>query len=212
MFITRISKRKNNRGRYSVEVDGSPSFEVSETVLVKTGLRINDSIDEQQIAAVKATEADNEARTIAVNYLSYRPRSASEVIRHLVRKGIPRETAEPLVRRFEALGLINNLEFARMYVRDRLRRKPIGRALVKNLLGSKGIPPAVIDQVLREIITEEDQTAAARDLASKRLRLTKRSMAKLDPRKQQQRITGYLLRHGFSSEIVQRTVRSLFRP
>ncbi|HTP12958.1 MAG TPA: RecX family transcriptional regulator [Bacteroidota bacterium] len=212
MLITRISKRKSGRGRYSVYVDGSPAFEVSETVLVKTGLRANESIDEQQLASVKAAETDNEARTIAVNYLSYRPRSANEVIQHLVRKGIPRETAEPLVRHFESIGLINNLEFARMFVRDRLRRKPTGRALVRNLLGSKGISPAVIDRVLKETITDEDQTTAARELAARRLRLTKRSMAGLDLRKQQQRITGYLLRHGFSSEIVQRTIRSLFRP
>ncbi len=210
-MITRISKRKSSRGRYTVFVDGNPAFEVSETVLVKSGLRTNDSIDEDRIAAVRASEAENEARTIAVNYLSYRPRSSSEVFHHLVRKGTPREIAEPIVRRFESVGLINNLEFARMFVRDRLQRKPTGRTLLKSLLGAKGIAPAVIDQVLRETITEEDQTSAAKELASRRLRLTKRSMAKLDARKQQQRITGYLLRHGFSSEIVQRTVRNLFR-
>lgn len=210
-MITRISKRKTSRGRYTVFIDGSPSFEVSETVLQKSGLRTNDTIDEKAIAEIKASETENEARTIAVNYLSYRPRSSSEVLRHLVRKGISRETAVPIVRRLESVGLINNLEFARMFVRDRLRRKPTGRALVKNLLAAKGIEPTVIDQVLRENITDEDQTSAAKQLASKRLRLTKRSMAKLDARKQEQRITGYLLRHGFSSEIVQRTVRSIFR-
>ncbi len=212
MLITRISKRKNNRGVYSIYVDGGPSFEVSEAVLVKTGLRTNDSIDEKGIAAATALEADHRARTIAVNYLSYRPRSSGEVLQHLMRKGVAREIAEPLVRHFESIRLINNLEFARMFVRDRLRRKPTGRALLKNLLGSKGISPAVVDQVLRETITDEEQTTAARELAAKRLRLTKRSTAKLDPQKQLQRITGYLLRHGFSSEIVQRTVRSLFRP
>jgi regulatory protein len=141
LVITRISKRKNSRGRYSVFIDGSPSFEVSETILLKSGLRTNDSIDEKGIAAVKELEAENKARTIAVNYLSYRPRSSNEVFQHLVRKGISRGIAEPIVHRFESVGLINDLEFARMFVRDRLRRKPIGRALLKNLLAAKGIAP-----------------------------------------------------------------------
>ncbi len=196
---------------YSVYIDGSISFEVCDTVLLKFGLRANDSVDEKRVSAIKTAEAENQARTIAVNYISYRPRSSSEVLRHLLHKGISKEVAEPIVRHFETVSLINNLEFARMFVRDRLRRKPTGRALLKNLLATKGIAPAMIDQVLREYITEEDQTSAAKELASRRMNLTKRSMAKLDPLKQQQRITGYLLRHGFSNEIVQRTVRSLFR-
>ncbi len=211
MVITKISKRKGSRQRYSVCIDGEPSFDVGETVLLKYGLRANDIIDDARIAAVKTAETEDRARTIAVNYLSYRPRAYSEVTRHLAGKGISKEIAEAVVRRLESAGLINNLEFSRMFVRDRLKRKLTGRALLRNQLAAKGIPAAMIEQVLREYVTDEDQTNAARELASRRMRLTKRSTAKLDRLKQQQRIAGYLLRHGFSSEIVQRTVRSLFR-
>ena len=211
MIVTRIVKRKNKRRLYAVDVDGVFAFDASDAVILKFGLRVNESIDEERITAIKASELQTEAQLAAVNYVSYRPRSSREVLDHLVRKGYPKELAGSIVRHFESVNLINNLEFAGMFVRDKLRRRPTGKALLQRLLAAKGIPSPMIDQVLREHISEEDQKNAARDLASRRIRSTKRSLAALDPTKQKQRLTGYLLRHGFSSEIVRKTIQSLFR-
>lgn len=212
MVITRIVKRRNKRRLFAVYVDGAFAFDVSDAVLLQYGLRTQDIIDENKIDEIKASELRKEVQLAAVNYISYRPRSSREVIDHLVRKRFPRDLAESVVRHFETVSLINNLEFARMFVRDRLRRKPIGRALLQKFLAAKGIPSEMVQQVLRENISDEDQASAAHELASRRLRLTKRSMAKLDPIKQRQRLTGYLLRHGFTNEIVQKAVQSILRP
>lgn len=211
MVITRIVKRKNKKRLFAVYVDGSFAFDVSDTVLLKYGLKTEDTVDENKIAEIKASEVQKEAQLAAVNYISYRPRSSREVLDHLTRKGFSKDLAESIVRHFETVSLVNNLEFARMFVRDKLRRKPIGKSLLQKLLAAKGIPSSMIDQVLRENISDEDQKDAAKELASRRIRLTKRSMAKLDPTKQKQRLTGYLLRHGFSSEIVQKAIQTLFR-
>ena len=196
---------------FSVYVDGAIAFDASDTVILTYGLRREDTIDENKIEEIKAAQLRKEAQLSAVNYISYRPRSSREVLDHLTRKKFSKELAESTVHHFESVSLINNLEFARMFVRDKLRRKPTGKSLLQRQLAAKGIPSSMIDQVLRENISEEDQRNAAKELASRRLRLTKRSMAALDPLKQRQRLTGYLLRHGFSSEIVQKTIQNLFR-
>lgn len=211
MIITRIAKHKNKRRKYVVHIDGAAAFDVGDGVLLKHGLRVNDALDEDRIAAIKAAELENEAQMLALNYISYRPRSSREVFQHLLRKRFSKELAEAVVSHFQSVSLINNFEFARMYVRDKIRRKPTGTALLHKLLAAKGIPSPIIDQVLSEIISEEDQKEAARELASKRMRLTRQSTGKLDLMKQKQRLTGYLLRHGFSSEIVQKTIQHLFR-
>ncbi|HEY6951384.1 MAG TPA: RecX family transcriptional regulator, partial [Bacteroidota bacterium] len=165
---------------------------------------------EERMTAIKAAALEEQAQSIAINYVSYRPRSSREVVNHLIRKGIQKQLAESVVHRFETVNLINNLEFSRMFVRDKLRRKPTGKSLLQKLLAAKGISSPMIEQVLRENITDEDQNIAANELASRRLRLTKRSMARLDPLKQKQRLTGYLLRHGFSNDVVQKTIHALF--
>ncbi len=196
---------------FSVYVDGAIAFDASDTVILTYGLRREDTIDENKIEEIKAAQLRKEAQLSAVNYISYRPRSSREVLDHLTRKGFSKVLAESTVHHFESVSLINNLEFARMFVRDKLRRKPTGKSLLQRQLAAKGISSSMIDQVLRENISDEDQRNAAKELASRRLRLTKRSMAALDPLKQRQRLTGYLLRHGFSNEIVQKTIQNLFR-
>lgn len=211
MVITRITKHKSKRGKFAVYVDGEYSFDVSNAVLLQYALRTGESVDEGKLQTIKASEVRREAEQSAVNFISYRPRSSKELLDHLVRKGHNKELAAALVRHFESVSLINNLEFARMFVRDKLRRKPTGKALLQRHLVAKGISSVMIDQVLGENVSDEEQRIAAQDLASRRLRLTKRSMTKLDPLKQKQRLTGYLLRHGFSNEIVHKTIQSLFR-
>lgn len=210
MVITRIVRRKNRHRTFAVHVDGSFAFDVRDTVLLKFGLRLEDNIDEQKIAEIKAADLKAEAEAQAVNYISYRPRSSREVLDHLIHKGYSKSLAEIVVHHFESVSLINNLEFAHMFVRDKLRRKPTGKALLQKLLASKGIPSAMVDQVLRENVSEENQRLAAKELALRRMRLTKRSTSRLDPAKQRQRLTGYLLRHGFSTDIVLKTLQNLF--
>lgn len=211
MIITRIVKRKNKQRTFAIYVDGAIEFDVSDTVLLKYGLRRGDNIDEDTITEIKGSELRKQAENLAVNYISYRPRSSRELLDHLIRKGFSRELGESVVQHFESISLINNLEFARMFVRDRLRRKATGQRLLHRLLAAKGIPSVTIEQVLRENVSEEDQKLAAKELASRRLNLTKQSMARLDPAKKRQRLTAYLLRHGFSNEVVQKTIQSLFR-
>ncbi len=211
MVITRIARNKAKRTSFAIYLDGEYSFDVNEAVLVQFALRTGDELDDRKVQSIKSVALRKAAEEVAVNYVSYRPRSSREVQDHLVHKGYTKEVADSVVGHLESVRLINNQEFARMFVRDRLRRKPTGRALLQKQLSAKGIPSAMIRQVLDESITDDGQRAAAKELATTRLRLTKRSMMKLDPLKQKQRLTGYLLRHGFSSEIVQKTIHNLFR-
>ncbi len=211
MVITRIARNKGKKPLFAIYLDGEYSFDVSETVLAQFGLRTGEQLDDRRLQTIKGTANQKRAEEIAVNYVSYRPRSSKEVQDHLIRKGYSKDVAESVVSHLESVRLINNFEFARMFVRDRLRRKPTGRALLQKQLSVKGIPSTFIRRVLDENISDEDQKSAARELAARRLRLTKRSMARLDLMKQKQRLTGYLLRHGFSTEIVQKTIQNLFR-
>ncbi len=184
-------------------------FDVSDEVLLKFGLGIGDKLDEQTVEKIATAEAMHRAHTIAVNYLSYRPRSSREVVDHLKKKGFAAELANKIVQHLAKQELVNDVEFARMFVRDKLKRKPIGKALMRRHLLEKGIPLHTIERVLKEYISEEDQQEAAAQLAAKRLQLAAASFAKLNPEKRKKRLLDYLLRRGFSSEIAIKTVRSV---
>ncbi|MEK6565113.1 MAG: regulatory protein RecX, partial [Bacteroidota bacterium] len=137
------------------------------------------------------------------------PRSSREVMVRLNQKGFPLGVAQRVVQHFESVSLVNDGEFARMFVRDKLKAKHVGRALLKQLLYAKGISRQMIDEVLGEYVTEEDQQRSASELAAKKLKLAGRSFSKLDRMKQRKRLLDFLLRKGFSSDIAIKTVKAV---
>jgi regulatory protein len=210
VVITKIIRHKKHRNRYAVYVDGALAFDVSDDVILRFGLRSGDGLDEKKVEQILTAEAQYRAQTIAVNYISYRPRSSKEVADHLTKKGFSRELAKKTVQHLQKKNLINDDEFAQTFVRDRLKRKPTGAAMLRQQLLLKGIAPNLIERALKNSITDEDQQHAAEELAAKRLRLAHSSLEKLNPMKRKRRIFEYLLRHGFSSDVATRTVRVVF--
>ena len=209
MFVTKIIRKKGRQLQYFVSVDGAKAFELDTDVLAKFGLRVGDELTEKDVERILVEQARFAARRLAVNYISYRPRSCREVSVHLTRKGYSKELARSVAAQLEKAGLINDAEFAAMFVRDRIKRRPMGRALLRRALQERGIAPQTVEQVLNSALSDDTQAEAARELAAKRLRLHQSSFAKLDVAHRKKRLLEYLLRRGFSNDIALKTVRTI---
>ena len=191
-----------------MHLDGVPALELSDWTIGKCGLHTGDDLDEQAVDKIKSTEAETRAKNIAVNYLSYRQRSSKEIIDHLMKKGFMRECSEDVTRQLQSARLVNDLEFARAYVRDRLKRKPTGQALLRMQLIAKGIPSSMTDMVLAELISQQNQQASAFEAAKRKMRMMHESKKDLGEEKRKKRLLDFLLRRGFSYEIALHTVRT----
>lgn len=208
MVITKIKKLRGRRRRYSVHLDGVPALELSDWTIGKHGLHTGDDLDEHAIEKIKSTEAETQAKNNAINYLSYRQRSSKEINDHLMKKGFTRECAETVTRQLQSARMINDLDFARVFVRDRLKRKPTGHALLRMQLLGKGIPSSIADTVLADLISPQNQQASALQAAMRKIQLTRYSKRNVDDEKRKKRLLDYLLRRGFSYEIALKTVRT----
>jgi regulatory protein len=211
MLITKILKSRRDRNRFDVFVDEKPAFRVSEYVLTKTGLYTGKRIDEETVEQVVLADSRERANQIAVNFISYRPRSSKEVTDKLIRKGFAQDLAGEVVDQLREIKLINDLEFARMYVRDKLRGKPMGRALIRRKLLQKGISFQATERVLKEYVTDENEQEAAKILATRKLKMSQARFSLLEPAVRQKRLADYLLNRGFSTEVAYKTVRSILR-
>jgi regulatory protein len=208
VVITKIKILRGRRHRYSVHLDGVPALELSDWTIGKLGLRTGDDLDEHTIENIKSTEAETQAKNNAVNYLSYRQRSSKEIVDHLMKKGFARACAENVTRQLQSARMINDLEFARAFVRDRLKRKPTGQALLRMQLLAKGIPSSMADAVLADLISPQNQQASALQAAMRKIQLTSSSKRNLDDEKRKKRLLDFLLRRGFSYEIALKTIRT----
>lgn len=210
MLITKITKSRKERNGYVVFIDEAPAFQVSDEVLMKFGLLTGKQIDERMVEEIASAEAFSRARKIALNFISYRPRSSKEIVNKLSHKGFSSKLARQVVHQLREVNVVSDLEFARMLVRDKLRGKPMGKAMIRRKLLEKGISFQIIERVLKEYVSEEDEQQAAARLAAKKLKLSRSRFAGLDSVKQQKRMVDYLLSRGFSTEVALKTVRVIF--
>jgi regulatory protein len=134
------------------------------------------------------------ARAILLRQLTLGPRTRLQLERKLRERNVPEETADAVLARFEDVGLINDAEFARMWVRSRGESKSLGRAALRRELGEKGIRGDVAEDAL-SAVSDEDEEASARRLLARRVRAVDRS----DPAardRELRRLVGMLARKG----------------
>jgi regulatory protein len=211
MLITKILKVRRERNKYEVFIDDKPGLRVSETTLAKSGLYTGKALDEKVIEQIVQADSRERAYQVAVNFISYRPRSSKEIVDKLARKGFTRELSLEVVDQLKELSLLNDLQFARMFVRDKLRGKPMGRAMLRRKLLEKGIAFQLSERVLKEYVTEENEQEAAKTLAVRKMETNRSRFSALDPIAIQKRLFDYLLSRGFSQDVATKTVRSIIQ-
>ncbi|WP_232548086.1 regulatory protein RecX [Propioniciclava soli] len=140
------------------------------------------------------------AREIGLRLLELRARSRAELATAMARKGVPAEVAARVLDRFEEVGLVDDAQFASLWVEGQQRRMKSARAL-RQELRTKGVDAETIDTALSDTPDDADY-AAARALAEKKVR----SMANLEPHVRYRRLAGALARRGFGPGLAHRVV------
>jgi len=117
---------------------------------------------------------------------------------------------EEVLSEAQAQGGLDDEAFARLWIRDRLQRKPRSRALLAQELRAYGLSDELIEQALTQEMRDEDETEALHRLLEEALaRYRGRG---LDPATLERRLYAFLRRRGFSPEAIRRELRSLHRP
>jgi regulatory protein len=199
--ITKIESQKKNPRRRSVFIDGKFAFGVDEEVISRLGLKKAESLTEQKIKQILRQKNENEAKDIALRFLSFRRRTEKEVQDKLQKKGFDDKTIKKTIEKLKEYDLINDLEFAIAWVKERLAYKPRGKKLLRQELWKKGIKKEIIDQVIQELCQDEDKSAL--ELLEK----MKNRYKNLEPQVAKRRMYGYLLRRGFSYETAKNALK-----
>jgi regulatory protein len=208
LIITKIQRLRGKKSRYTVLLDTAPALELSDWTIGKFGLRTGDDLDEQAIQKIQKIEDETRAKNLAVNFLSYRPRSSKEIVDHLVKKGFPQTCGDDVVQQLRSARLIDDRKFAELFVRDRIKRKPTGERLLRQQLMAKGILPQDADEIVQQLLSRKSQQDAAIEAAQKKMQLSRNSFKRLDVEKRKKRLLDFLLRRGFSYEIALKALRS----
>ena len=201
--VTKIEVQKRNPKRRSVFIDGEFAFGLDEEVLYKSGLKKGEGLTQQRIKEITDEERKKEAKDAALRFLSFRRRTERQVREKLKKKEFDEKTIEATIDKLKEFDLINDLEFATSWVRDRLAFKPRGKRLLRQELWKKGIRKDIIDQVTEDLCKDEDK--AALELVEK----IKKRYQNLEPKVARRRMFSLLLRRGFSYETVNQALQTV---
>jgi len=192
--ITRIEQQKRKPSRKSIYADGEYAFGIHEEIILKFGLFEGKEITEDEKDKIVREETKRSAKEAALNLLSYRIRTKKELIGRLQIKGFDTEPIDEAIKELEAMGLVNDLEFARVWLRE--KGSSYGSWRIKNELRKKGIVKDTIERVLEEL--KPDEFEVAKNLTDKWIRIHKYLPQDVLKR----RLFGFLVRRGISYDTI----------
>lgn len=145
------------------------------------------------------TDADAEsvAHAIVLRQLTGQARTRTELARALKRKDVPQGAADRVLDRMEAVGLVDDADFAQSWVQSRQRRRHLSTTALRRELRAKGVAPELTDQAV-STVDADDEYAAARDLVERK----HSRMIGLDREVVRRRLSGVLARRGFGTGII----------
>jgi regulatory protein len=189
-----------DEGWYEPESPGSENGAADRGVAGKRARRDGRSEDAEADQEPEAPAQDIE--TVSMRALTRRGMSRWELGDLLARREYDIEAIEAELDRLQRVDLLDDAALAETVVRTKHERKGLGRNALVRELSQRHIDPAVIDEAV-SAIDDEDEQAMATELAVKRAR----QFSSLDSATAERRLTGYLMRRGYSSSIVREATR-----
>jgi regulatory protein len=197
--------KKIDKNRYEIVIDDETSFTVHEDILLKYGLWQGKKLDASVMEAISAENHQHTAYLYALRYLATRPRTSSETARFLKQKAFPAHAIEQVIAKLREQGYINDQQFAKQWVDERIRLKPRGRRFIRYELLKKGVGANMADEALA-MVNDETEAMAALALAKKKFA----GKSQLQALELKRKAVAYLQRKGFSSQAIRYALRELF--
>ena len=186
--IERIEADGRKRGRVLVWLTDGACLKITEQELLDFCLRAGDPVDEGTRCRLKAAAGVSDTRAAAAEIMGRRAMSRRDLERKLQEKGASQVEAQYAAEWMEAIGAINDGEYAAMLVRH-YGQQGYGTAWEREKLREKGVPRELWEDALEQLPPPEEQIE---NILNSKLR------GKCLDEGQRKRLSAALARRGFA--------------
>ncbi|MCP8617960.1 recombination regulator RecX [Salirhabdus salicampi] len=206
--ITKITTQKKNKQRYNIYIDEGNGeqygFSVSEDLLIKHMLRKGMELDQATVQALQKEDDVNKYYSATINFLSYRMRSEKEIRSYLVKKEAEPPQIDQVVEKLKTEGYLDDLEFARAYVKTRINTSSKGPQIIKKELFDKGVNKQNIEEALH-LYNHSLQFDKALKVAEKKVS----SNGQKSQKQLLLSLQNFLMQKGFNGEVIQSVLEEI---
>jgi regulatory protein len=200
--ITAIYVQKHDPDRLNIDLDGEFAFGLSR--LVAAWLKVGDFISEDRIKALLESDTSEVAYQKATRFLDYRPRTEKEIRQRLLQKGFSTLEIDQVVLRLKRANLIQDQQFAEMWIENRNDYHPRSQRLMRYELRSKGVTEQMIESALADSADDIELATRAATQYARKLNFQNRELFR-------KKLSAYLARRGFSYGTIAPVIRDLIR-
>jgi len=201
MRITSVEKQKRPSSHYMIHLDNGTSFMVHEDTLVKHRLLKDAQLTPLEVEHIVLEDQGQRAYRDALLHIGRRPRSQWEVREKLLQLGYDSNLVQSVVEKLVDQRYVDDQQFARMWVEERIVRQKKGRNVIMHELRQKGVAKEWIVAAL-EHVEDGAEMESAYNLLCKRWP----HMRGTDQEKKR-KLGQYLLRRGFTSSVIRESFR-----
>jgi len=201
--ITELRTGRRREKRINVFLDGRFAFSLGAEVAAKEDLQVDQELSVAQVEALTGSDQLQRCLEAAYRYLSYRPRSESEIRERMQRRGFAVETIDTAIARLREQNLLDDEAFAQFWKENRESFSPRSQWLTKLELKRMGVTNNAIEQVVAGMDDGENAYRAA-------LQKTRRG-APADYPSFRRRLGDYLRRRGFNYEVIGHTLERVWQ-
>ena len=142
----------------------------------------------------------------AFNLLSAKPRSVAEMRQRLLEKDWTNaEIVDSVLEKLKEYNYLNDAQYAENFAASNIRQKPQGKRKLQLKLAQKRVDKETAKEALEKVFEETPEADLVEQALEKRLRL--KGIPK--DRDETKKLFDYLLRQGFSFDLVREKVREV---
>lgn len=196
LVITDLKQGVKNPNRVNVFINSEFLFSLDIAQVVDYKIKVGKELSEEECARLKNASEFGKLYQRALEWVLIRPRSIKETEDYLSKKiyekKLDKEYIDRIIEKLKEKKYLDDLRFAEWYVENRFVKKGVSRKRLSVELMKKGVAKETVSEVLDG---RDDEEEIRKIIARKRARYD------------DEKLINYLVRQGFSYELVQSLVR-----
>lgn len=197
--------RRGRPERFIITLDDEQVLILTPEIVLKHSIAPQREYTEQAFLEILEEDALRQAKDQALRYLTRRPHSRSELLRKMREKGFRTVIIKRALDELEKVDLVNDQDFARLFILNELRLRPVSRMLLIQKLTQRGIPKDIYETLLNDMFSEAQEMEMARELTEKFIKTHSRDTGK----KLREKLVRFLKGKGFNWEQIRQAIPSI---
>jgi OmpA-OmpF porin, OOP family len=202
--INSISSKRYSSNCYINFSDGN-TLECSSDLVLKYNLSPDSVIPLSIIDIIQKEQRIFNIKQSAYQFASYKKRTKKQVSQRLAQKGYSDSEIRLGLEFLIEFNLIDDKEFAHLYVRDNVQRRPVSQNRLLSEMIQKGIPKELALEAIKENYPTENKLEIAKESIEKKIK----TISHKPKDKQKKLIIAHLQRQGFDWDTIKQAIQNL---